>query len=158
MSSKTKKTSPKESSKGCVGYIKDGIIKGGNIVVCKSDSEDPKDLFNEYKNIYGTSIMLKYVVCENSSEKFDKFKDKIKSSIYCSNIYLGFSSTIDKELESICDEKTKVLTYKESEKETKKKETKNDDEKETKTKETKTKSKEETKETKTKKKKSRIRK
>jgi len=102
-----KKTESKEKeTKGCVGYVKEGIMKNARMIVVYSASNDPKDIYDEYSEIYGQDIKIRYCLCSNAKSAHNKFKEKLEPNHHLGNIYCSTSLSVDGRLREATEEKT----------------------------------------------------
>ena len=99
-----KKSDTKET-KGCVGYVKEGIIKNGRLIVVYSTSDDPKNLYDEYSETHGRDIKIRYCLCNNVKSAYKEFKESIDPSHHIGNIYCSTSASVDGRLREAADEK-----------------------------------------------------
>jgi hypothetical protein len=90
---------------GCIGYLKDGIIKSGYIILVKTEDDTPSELFKKYKEIYGDNMIYCYVICKDVNKKFELLQNKMKINRETGNIYNGFSSGTNDILQEVTGEK-----------------------------------------------------
>jgi hypothetical protein len=80
MPAKSTKNSTK-SDKGCVGFIREGCMKGGYARMFWCEDADPADHLKDFEQYYTGSITGRYVTVENPEEVYEKFHEEYKSAL-----------------------------------------------------------------------------
>jgi hypothetical protein len=103
--SKSSKSSKKDL--GSVGYFSGDCLKTGNAVIFWSENKDPKDEWQEKRDVYGNFVKCKYVVCENAEKVFEKFQEheKMQEALNRGNIYNMYDQTITDILKEVSEQK-----------------------------------------------------
>lgn len=79
-SKSTTKKSSKKDTIGCVGYLKNGLLKQGCVVVFKSDEKKPESFLEKMKKIYGQSLTANVSATSEYDDKFTELKEKLTES------------------------------------------------------------------------------
>lgn len=74
--STSKKTSKKETV-GSIGYLKNGLLKQGCVVVFKSDEKKPESFLDKMKKVYGLSLTAHASPTAEFDDKFNELKEKM---------------------------------------------------------------------------------
>ena len=82
------------STKGFVGVIYRGQLRVSACCLFYTEGITPEEIHIDAQKMYGKSVMLKYVECEDVEEVFEKVSDKCKDFHDCGNIYSTNASTM----------------------------------------------------------------
>lgn len=110
--STTKKTSKKETV-GSIGYLKNGLLKQGCVVVFKSDEKKPESFLDKMKKVYGLSVTAHASSTAEFDDKFNELKEKmsemkvnVEDQEYPDDTYFLASGTTSNALDEVVRELT----------------------------------------------------
>ena len=71
--------SKKSNKKGCVGFLQGGLIKQNNLVVFCDDNSTPEKVHDDFKELYGDTVVAKYVSVDDQDDVLKSFKKELTS-------------------------------------------------------------------------------